>query len=143
MATITEDYVSFEIAKLLKEKEFNEVCNRVYQDSNLKYTNFPISPLMSLGELGGFHPRQLYVTNNELGDMVYTAPTLQMAMKWLRDIHNLDIIAPPQFDNSKWTYSAIIFKLSIPCTETRLNDNKYKKEEACETAIKYCLEHLI
>ena len=64
-------------------------------------------------------------------------------MKWLREVHNLDIIAPPQFDNSKWTYSAIIFKLSIPCTEIRLNDNKDKKEDACESAIKYCLENLI
>jgi hypothetical protein len=54
---ITEDYVSFETAKLLKEKGFNERCNRVYQGPNLKYTTLPISPLMSLGELGGFHPK--------------------------------------------------------------------------------------
>ena len=66
-----------------------------------------------------------------------------MAMKWLRDIHKIDIIAPPQYDNIKWTYSAIIFKLSIPCTEIRLNDNKDKKEQVYEAAIKYCLENLI
>jgi hypothetical protein len=66
-----------------------------------------------------------------------------MAMKWLREVHNIDIIAPPQYDNVKWTYSVVIIELSIPCTEIRLNDNKNKKEEAYEVAIKYCLENLI
>lgn len=122
---ITEDYVSFETAKLLKEKGFDA-------DIDLWYN--------SDGEI--FH---LY--HYDYDATKYFAcvqcPTLQMAMKWLKDIHNLDIITPPQFDNINWTYSAIIVKLSIPCTEIRLNDNKNKKEEACEAAIKYCLENLI
>lgn len=104
---VNEDYVSFETAKLLKEKGFDEECQQYY------------------------------------GDYRYPCPTLQMAIKWLREVHNIDIIVPPQFDNSKWTYSAIIFKLSIPCTEIRLNDNKDKKEQACEAAIRYTLENLI
>lgn len=108
---ITEDYVSDETFKLLKEKGFDDSCCRFVIESDETYYR--------------------------------GAPTLQMAMKWLREVHNIDIIAPPQYDNIKWTYSAVIFKLSIPCTEIRLNDNKDKKEEAFETAIKYCLENLI
>ena len=123
---ITEDYVSFETAKLLKKKGFN--CDSYYHykldDSTLHHFN------------------TLCNTNIE-GNNFITAPTLQMAMKWLREVHNLDIIVPPQFDNTKWTYSAIIFKLLIPCTEIKLNDNKDKKEAACKAAIKYCLENLI
>jgi hypothetical protein len=32
---ITEDYVSFETAKLLKEKGLDKACNRVYQGHTL------------------------------------------------------------------------------------------------------------
>ena len=35
MATITEDYVSFETAKLLKNKGFNEECFALYNPENL------------------------------------------------------------------------------------------------------------
>jgi len=109
MATITEDYCSKEIYRLLLEKWFDGEIHTTFDDDG------------------------------------YTQPsiTLQMAMKWLREVHNIDIIVPPQYNNVKWTYSAIIIKLSIPCTEIRLNDNKDKKEEACEAAIKYCLKNLI
>ena len=131
MAQITEDYVSFETAKLLKEKGF-------YQDFLSEIT--PVWKLNGNRTELAFYGCDNYPCET---DEWYSAPTLQMAMKWLRDIHNLDIIAPPQFDDSKWTYSAIIFKLSVPCTEIRLNDNKDKKEEAYEAAIKYCLENLI
>ena len=118
---IKEAYVSFEVAKLLKEKGFNEGCPNTYDIYSrlMSYSNYNVKP----------------------SDI--WCPTLQMAMKWLREVHNIDIIAPPQYDSIKWTYSAIIFKLSIPCTEIRLNDNRDKKEEACEAAIKYCLEKLI
>ena len=121
---ITEDYCSYEVAKLLKEKGFDEEVLAVYIYDNL----------FVKGENDIVNPANV---------PIIPAPTLQMAMKWLREVHNIDIIAPPQFDNSKWTYSAIIFKLSIPCTEIRLNDNKDKKEEAVEAAIKYCLKNLI
>ena len=137
MATITEDYVSFETAKLLKEKGFNETCNRVYQGPNLKYTTLPISPLMSLGELGGFHPKQLYVNNNELGDIVYTAPTLQMAMKWLREVYGLHI--EPHIQTYK-NYNGNIYNLD---GELLLGFTGESPEQACEAAIKYCLEYLI
>ena len=125
MAIITEDYVSLETAKLLKEKGFGEPTIGTY---NIESKN----PILIERPIRALHC-----------EAIISAPTFQMAMKWLREVHNIDIIAPPQYDSIKWTYSAIIFKLSIPCTEIRLNDNKDKKEEAYETAIKYCLEHLI
>ena len=139
---IKEAYVSFEIARLLKEKGFNELCNRVYEGPNLKYTTIPISPLMSLGELkvelGGFDPKQLYITNDELGDIVYAAPTLQMAMKWLREVHSIyidiDIL-------NGVTYWWSIYLLDKKQGETTISYNTY--EEAVEAALKYVLENLI
>ena len=140
---ITEDYVSFETAKLLKEKGFNEACNRVYQGPNLKYTTLPTSPLMSLGELGGFHPKQLYVNNNELGDIVYTAPTLQMARKWLKEKYNIHIEIV-HLNADRHTYHLYRY---YSCQSERYvqytNPKYFTYEQACEAAIKYCLENMI
>ena len=149
---ITEDYVSFETARLLKEKGFDEACNRVYQGPNLIYKDIPISPLMSLKELGGFHPNQLYLNHNELGDIVYTAPTLQMAMKWLRIEHNIHI--EPHIVKTKHSYGYMPnyidlkkLKPNFPFDEFDFsNADKYASityDKACEVTLKYCLENLI
>ena len=135
---ITEDYVSFETAKHLKEKGFDCPCKVWYAEYTSVWGGDPSGDRKYINIQ--FDDKNRF---DEYYKFLCYAPTLQMAMKWLREVHNIDIIAPPQYDSVKWTYSAIIFKLSIPCTEIRLNDNKDKKEEAYETAIKYCLEHLI
>lgn len=121
---IQEDYVSFETAKLLKEKGFNEIkCNTCYK-WNGNFCN---------------NRRSMSGIDNEI---CYQAPTLQMAMKWLRKIHNIDVIInvsskDESVDKRKYTY-AIVSKLFIG------TDNvKRIYEEACEAAIKYCLENLI
>lgn len=123
---ITEDYVSFETAKLLKEKGFDDNCAALYD-------------LRS----GEFNQRGVgYVFNNGQWDNFITAPTLQMAMKWLRETHNIDIIInvsskDESDDKRKYTY-AIVSNRFIG------TDNvKRIYEEACEAAIKYCLENLI
>ena len=137
---IKEAYCSFEVSKLLKEKGFNEPCNRVYQGPNLKYTTLPISPLMSLGELGGFHPKQLYVTNNELGDIVYTAPTQQITMGWLRE-KNISI-EPSVVTPHYWVYT--IYEILNNKVKEVYNDGGFDSyEEAVEAALKYSLEKLI
>ena len=75
MATITEDYVSFEMAKLLKEKGFDECTRAVYyvSDKSIHYSTNPSN------------------YNNGLYVAIMGAPTLQMAMKWLRRIYNVNI----------------------------------------------------
>lgn len=74
---IIEDYVSFETAKLLKEKGFSEECHYAYH----YYTNQP------------FYHRKMNDFNGEkyrgLKYEWYSAPTLQMAMKWLREVHHI------------------------------------------------------
>lgn len=133
MATITEDYVSFECAKLLKEKGFDEPVQYFYK----------------------FDSKELYrgtaFTNTQIGDKFYNAPTLQMAMKWLRLTHKIYIQAfAPLYDMDcaelGVTYNVIITNLTDQCLafDTPLEDIEYNSpEEACEAAIKYCLENLI
>lgn len=124
MTMITEDYVSFEIAKLLKEKGFN------------KYPLFPCYKEDS-GEF-----IDIPTTLDTINYCFIPAATLQMAMKWLRKTHNIDIIInvsskDESDDKRKYTY-AIVSKHFVG------TDNvKRIYEKACETAIKYCLENLI
>ena len=130
MATITEDYVSFEVAKLLKEKGFDERCTHYYK--NEKY-------LVDLG-----YTNINSYTNSDLVEE-FAAPTLQMAMKWFREIHKLDIDVSIEYKNSKKVYYYSILKKTvirnIDCLHSETNFDSY--EEACEAAIKYCLENLI
>ena len=126
---ITEDYVSFETAKLLKEKGFDELCHQKY-DSD--------------GELSFNHVG--YVNSEKPCDDFYAlAPTLQMAMKWLREVHKLHITI-------LWDCGACIGKSSFYYHIDRMDnyeDKGYNKigfdsnEEAIEAALKYCLENLI
>lgn len=131
---ITEDYVSFETAKLLKEKGFDEICEYEYGVPNVDR---------------GYILRKFFkpIQNAELIDDAYTAPTLQMATKWLREVHNYDIsicldsyVEP--YDNQ---YYIVIrrrkdkYENISPCEQVYFDTY----EEACEAAIKYCLENLI
>lgn len=123
----TEDYVSFETAKLLKEKEFNEIkCNTCYK-WNGNFCN---------------NRRSMSGIDNEI---CYQAPTLQMAMKWLRHVHGLHIAI-------LWDCGAYIGKNSFCYHIDDMNNYENKGwnkigfesyEEACEAAIRYCLENLI
>ena len=105
---ITEDYVSFEIAKLLKEKGFDEECQEYY------------------------------------GDYKYPCPTLQMAMKWLREVHKLFIkigVSIDFFGNPHFNYS--IVNKDGKYFREGYTSFEWEYEKACEAAIKYCLEILI
>ena len=140
---ITEDYVSFEIAKLLKEKGFDEYCKSAYH----------VGSVCSVASLG-YHDNEGYgeiideKQNSDFGkyDNAISAPTLQMAMKWLRNIH--DIVCsvglftylpemPPY-----WSFN--ILNQSTANVMYEAFDVKCETyEEAAEAAIKYCLENLI
>lgn len=116
---ITEDYVSFETAKLLKEKGFDEKCNMAYFNKTLvDYTMF------------GFC----------LGGDLLDCPTLQMAMKWLREIHKIDITVDPHDVESDWIYQ---FHLCQNKDYLFSRDVDTSYENCAEAAIKYCLENLI
>ena len=132
MATITEDYVSFETALLLKKKGFEQVgCQKQYNTQGDLCVGYCYGPV---------------------------APTLQMAIKWLRKVHNLCLfVIPATIDetfrtgyalypqcDSKWEWCASKNDRSKATFGVDIN-KKYcdSYEQACETAIKYCLENLI
>ena len=127
---VTEDYVSFETAKLLEEKGFSENTLMVYSQN------------------GNFMPDGAI---EDTYQVFYAAPTLQMAMKWLRE-KGFHIFVPLEIDydederGDKWyhdaTYYPEIRRVSdgkIMCDDGSLYASP---EQACEAAIKYCLENL-
>ena len=134
---ITEDYVSFETAKLLKEKGFDEYCPLWY---NL---DKPLEGPFFYKEIG-WYGHNSYDYN---GKRIVSAPTLQMAMKWLREVHKVHIsIYPfnrelPVTDEFYYTCDIATSKLSSK--EGHLRGVWKTYEEATEAALKYCLENLI
>lgn len=84
---MNEDYVSLEVAKLLKENGFNWYCRALYA---------PNSEVLS---------HSLGVSNTYDVD-VYAAPTLYMAQKWLRDEKDIHIM----IDACASGYYAVLWK---------------------------------
>lgn len=130
---ITEDYVSFETAKLLKEKGFEynpdesywliDADNKIYWISRIGAYDYVDAPTESFQR-----PKN-----------GYRLMTQAMAMKWLREKHNIAI-------ETEWEhlwYAYVKPMTSKPSEEDCYQCKSPKYEEACEEAIKYCLENLI
>lgn len=130
---IKEDYVSFEVAKLLKEKGFNPLeCGMYYSITTGKRTT-------------------------ELLTSLVACPTLQMAMKWLREVHGLHIHVFVGMNKSYdadnvmvdkwhfWTYQIITINGEIVYNDYDQFDvvEHQTYEEAEESAILFCLNNLI
>ena len=131
---IKEAYVSFETAKLLKEKGFDEKVSTHYLVHPSGFSEF-------------FDKKDEFP---EPGDVWLKCPTHQMAMKWLREVHNKHCDVGYDID-LYWFFQIIELKelkenfdyseLKYYHTENETGFNTY--EEAVEAAIKYCLENLI
>ena len=131
---ITEDYVSFESAKLLKEKGYWNIATMLYKE-NGDIVNYNV-PLNNKGFSSTL-------------DVFYEAPTLQMAMKWLRENFNINPV--PYALSLGWAFDVFdlsnrditgckkLFSMDLPSKLECYNSY----EEACEAGIKYCLENLI
>lgn len=120
---ITEDYVSFEVAKLLKEKGFNESIWTCYIEHEIFHYDYTSS-------------------NSDLIDDVISAPTHQMAMAWLREVHKIHITISPVSGKG---YNATLCDVGDFDDFNYIGETDYflHPEEAVEAALKICLENLI
>ena len=120
MFMLTEDYCDFETAELLKEKGMNKYCFKHYVQKN----------------------------NNDGTSEAVTVCTLQMAMKWLREAHGLNVkVCIVRTIELKKAYNATIYNNNCEQIKSHFGknilDGFISYEEACEAAINYCLEFLI
>lgn len=126
-----EDYISFETAKLLKEKGFDEKC-RTY------YKVFPESRIAAI-----YHSSENRgVSEDDPNEIL--CPTLQMVMKWLRKVHEIFIRPNISFLYPIRYYCEILCYGDNLKTQQDVTTETFESpEEACEASIKYCLENLI
>ena len=132
---LTEQYCSYEVAKLLKEKGFDEPCSHFYK----------------------FGSNELYcgtvMTNSSFKDAeIYNSCTHQMAMAWLRE-KGVFVYVEPFIVIDNESYNLKGYKPWITTFKTnwfnplrKQGKNIYAKsgyDEAIEAALKYCLENLI
>lgn len=69
---MTEELVTLETAKMLKEKGFNEYCKDIINHK-------------------GIMMETIFRTSKDLPKLFYSCPTQSIAQKWLRDTKNIHI----------------------------------------------------
>ncbi len=120
---IKEDYVSVKTAKLLEEKGFDWEVHRSYLVNDNCFAPADINDLPYRKD-------------------AIRIPTLQMARKWLRELHKIDIIVTPSMFRGK--YNVYIYKdENLCCANFDGATLSPSYEKASEAAIRYCLENLI
>lgn len=127
---IKEAYVSFEVAKLLKEKGFNEYCLKNYWSSDKELHDWKWELSYNRNSDG----------NNNTKDC--SAPTQAMAMKWLREVHNICIDIVSIWNLKRWEYQVFIITPSTAAHPYVDNTLYMGYEEAIDAALKYVLENL-
>lgn len=108
---ITESYVSFETAKLLKEAGFNVPCQSQYTEG-----------------MGVWNVEYAYDFNAD--DFGYSRPTQALAARWLREVHGICIILTPSsdgwiadlYDLNKWQYIMLGKDTCLPGYEAAMED---------------------
>lgn len=134
---ITEDYVSYEIAKLLKERGFDWEESPFYSEQDRdewRQNNSYTIPNTS------YDPDLPF--DSETITLIVPHVSLQMAMKWLREVHKIEIRVI--YDNDKLCWYGACNPMNEPFQILLGFGRKCKSyEEACEAGIKYCLENLI
>lgn len=129
--------VSFELAKLLKEKKFNKATSYYYNEGKCLCGGFPCAPQ----------------NHNKLTSViVYSAPTIADVVMWLCEKHRLDIIVryPDSNTNKIEGINSVYYDIEVYWLSGGDAWKKYKgigvsddKTEAYEAAIEYTLKKLI
>jgi hypothetical protein len=115
----------------LKEKGFNEQCRDFYRQENENWLH-----------------RNTYEYNYFNLQMprwedCYACPTLQMVMKWLREVHNINIDIVSVWNQKRFEYQVFIVTPEN-AKHCYVDEKLYLSyEEAAEAGIKYCLDNLI
>lgn len=132
METINHEcYVSLEVAKLLKELGFDWECREYYY--NFTTTGWSLS----------FDDN--FVNWNSWSEQYISAPTLEVAQRWLRVVKGIHLYVRPILDEHKYVVTVVVDDL----TWGQVNDNNGTSkrfntyEEAQEAGIKKALELIL
>ena len=139
MMNITEDYVSYETAKLLKEKGFE------YNPDESYWLIDADNKMYWISRIGAYDYVDAPTESFQRPKNGYRLITQAMAVKWLREVHSLyiDIVTSFSQDGICYTFSCSNTMDLIQGTKGTSYHEYQTYEETCEAAIKYCLENLI
>lgn len=130
-----EDFVSFEIAKKLKEKGFIELCLACYIDDTLYY-NYSNKNRVCY--------KDCYLSHNlmpecSVSDKFVDAPTISQVLKWLREEKKIYVLIEVEYED--WFEYKIVQTIKgIRRSSTRVYETF---EEAVLAGIEYVLDNLI
>ena len=133
---ITEDFCSYDVAKLLKEKGFDEPCKVWYSEYTSQFGSEKYTSIE-------FDDHNRFKKGYKF---LFYAPTHQMAMKWLRKEHNILLFLLPAQENGKLVYLVEVWTWN---EEEGIYESTYapmprkEPEQAIGSALKYSLENLI
>lgn len=137
MNQITEDFVSFEIAKLLKEKGFD---NEEVSENGGFYCDYECDGT----DIGIVYESEML--NKDLARNEYLRPTHQMTIKWLREVHRIEthiVLSELNADNSR-KYMFDIYSSDINRDFDSVQKEGFNSyEQAVEAACLYVLKNLI
>ena len=125
---IEEEYVTFETAKLLKKKGFDEYCRESYST----FCNSGSVEISAISDWGKANQVK--------------RPSQALAIRWLREKHNkyIDFTTTDNGKGLSWQYEIVDgttpFKVYIEASR-KTEEPTY--EECAEQAIRYCLENVI
>ena len=127
-----KDFVTFEIAKKLKEKGFREKCLAYYNDDSIEYNHE--SKMFDC---------ELFMSHNSYDNIWHRyyidAPTISQTLKWLRKEKKIHICIDFEEDMN-WYYQIAIYG-SKDIAADGYGYNGY--EEAVLCGIEYVLDNLI
>ena len=143
MVAITEDYVSFETAKLLKKKgfpqEYDIFHSMVYNEEDYE-DEYEVQRMVLETRLVKAGTLSSYPVG--VPEPKCYCCTIQMAMKWLRVKYNIHI--EPRYFPIPNIYRYVIIRSPVTIENINSHPQYFSSyEEACEAAIKYVLENLI
>ena len=130
---MNEQYVSFEVSKLLKENGFDWFTYSYYTKDDVDE-----KPYFGMENLC---PDNWNGEVDEVNDLWFSAPTQQMACRWLRETHKIHIgVCVDE------VVKFVAFLDEIPVTghtSTPIEGFYNSYEDAVEAALEYVLKNLI
>ena len=134
-----EQLISFETAKLAKEKGFEEFVSYCYLKDKKLYGTYSLMNEDDSAFIDIMDGNELENHNSSDFDR-YSAPTQSLLQKWLREKHHLIIIVAYQYEYDSTSYSYWIYKEnnSLPINQWVNDLNTY--EEALEMGLQEALK---
>ena len=106
-----EQLISFETAKLAKEKGFKEFSYACYKEDGILEN---LNNIWHCGCEGGMELDEwFYDYNNYKHKKLISAPTQSLLQKWLRDAHKIHIRIDPQSSRDSLVFYAELFSLKL------------------------------